>query len=79
MIKETKTIQYFSDLDGKQLCSVKGFEEEGEEMLGAVINFNSNYGCICDGVQSQYVIPEWLAEEFLKRINEIIIRYKISE
>lgn len=71
MIKRRETIQYFSDLDGKQLCPVKGLEEEGEDILGAVIEFNANYGGICDGQQSQYVIPEWLAIEFLNRIDEI--------
>lgn len=71
MIKTHKIVNYFSDIDGKQLCPVKGLEEEGEEMLGAVIEFNANYGGICDGEQSQYVIPEWLAKEFLERIMRI--------
>lgn len=71
MVKTTKSVQYFSDINDKQLCPVKGLEEDGEEILGAVIEFNANYGGICDGIQSQYVIPEWLAKEFLERILAI--------
>ena len=74
MKKVTKTITYISDIDGKQLCPVKGFEDDGEEVLGAVIKFNNNYQGICDGLQSEYVIPEWLAKEFFERILSLSLK-----
>lgn len=82
MVSIKTETKYFCDLTGKPLLMCPEYDmekayknctelENDEDRVGAVIEFNSSYLGICDDEQSEYVIPHWLAVEFLHRIKDI--------